>query len=63
MTGWLVGDKHGVETAGLEEVSVHFVKKVICPVGFGQHMAPVARGRKVTYDAIEVLLLLRRQSV
>ena len=35
MTGWFVGDKHGVETTGLEEVGVHFVKEVVCPVGCG----------------------------
>ena len=33
MAGWFVGDKHGVETAGLKEVGVHFVKEVVCPVG------------------------------
>ena len=34
MTGWLVGDEHGVETAGPEEIGIHFVKEVVCPVGF-----------------------------
>ena len=35
MARWLVGDQHCVETAGSEEVGVHFVEEVICPVGGG----------------------------
>ena len=35
MAGWFVGYEHGVETAGSEEMGVHFVEEVVCPVGGG----------------------------
>ena len=35
MTRWFEGHQHGVETAGLEEVGVHFVEEVIGPIGSG----------------------------